>query len=544
MFDDLIIVAVIAILVVPLATTLYKAFMKCYEKDTDKDVSEFGVQELREELIKALGAEILSSDENSYIINFHGGHFVFNFSDDNKALSIVYPKFAGLKNEELSKAYMVANGINMDYFWNVYISYIPDEELPLMADCSFIYIPQGSLKGCAETLKYWLDQSFAISREFKERMKSESDEKDSPIINMERDAMHKIQYGHYKRVETMLQDSGVEDAAGRLTIANMLTLSPDVDFGCIEGLRVVVGDDVETRRNVDEVLAFDIKKYVIEHQQHRRITLMVDFEKQTLLIDLKKTDGGDEKHLLYQILVTRNSNETNGELLVNSNVPFCFNTLLAINLTTSEEDAWEAKYMLEEMDLPYPLECLDNESKKDYYWGLKLFNTGNYLQALPHLKRVYNSLRTPDEDDCAGVYNYLCFMIGTIYMRLNMPDTAYIYLKTVVCRTDNPNCMYEFASCLSYLNKDNALDMLLKMNAMLIEKRDKAIENDEVETFAYKQIQMTYAYIHRVIVKEMIKRRMYDKAKDVLEVMIGDGFDTDFASEMLEQIEKERSDNK
>lgn len=543
MMDDLIIVAVFAILAAPLATTLYKALMKCFKKDTDKDVSEFGVRELREELIKALGAEILSSNESSYIVNFHGGHFWFNFGDDNKALSIVYPRFAGLKNEELSKAYIVANGINMDYFWNVYIGYTHDEELPLMADCSFIYILQGSLKGCAETLKYWLDQSFAISREFNDRMKNESDEKDSLIINMERDAMHKIHYDHYKRVETILQGCGVEDADGRLTIANLLALSRDVDFGCIEGLRVVVGDEIETCNNADEVLAFDIKKYVIEHLQHRRITLMVDFEKQILLIDLKKTDGGDEKHLHYQILVTRNSNEMNGELFVNGNVPFCFNTLLTINLTTDEEDAWEAKYMLEEMDLSYPLECLDDDGKKDYYWGLKLFNAGNYLQALPHLKRVYNKLRAPDEEDCAGVYNYACFMIGTIYMRLNMPDTAYIYLTTIVGRTDNPNCLNEFASCLSHINKANALDMLLEIESMLIEKRDKAIENDEVETFAYKQIQMTYAYTNRVIIMEMIKRRKYDKAKDIVEVMINDDFDTDFAREMLEKIEKELGDN-
>ena len=37
MLDNLIIVAAVALLAAPLATTLYKAFMKCFKNDTDKD---------------------------------------------------------------------------------------------------------------------------------------------------------------------------------------------------------------------------------------------------------------------------------------------------------------------------------------------------------------------------------------------------------------------------------------------------------------------------------------------------------------------------
>lgn len=37
MLDNLIIVAVFALLAAPLATTLYKAFMKCFKNDTDNN---------------------------------------------------------------------------------------------------------------------------------------------------------------------------------------------------------------------------------------------------------------------------------------------------------------------------------------------------------------------------------------------------------------------------------------------------------------------------------------------------------------------------
>ena len=77
MLDNLIIVAVFALLAAPLATTLYKAFMKCFKNDIDKDVSEFGEREFREGLIKALGAEILSTSESSYYVNYHGGDLCF-----------------------------------------------------------------------------------------------------------------------------------------------------------------------------------------------------------------------------------------------------------------------------------------------------------------------------------------------------------------------------------------------------------------------------------------------------------------------------------
>ncbi len=538
MLDNLIIVAVFALLAAPLATTLYKAFMKWFKNDTDKDVSEYGEREFREGLIKALGAEILSTRESSYYVNYHGGGFMLHFAEDNRFISIVYPELAAFDNEAIAKALKVANMINSESFWSVYIGYHQDEEQPLRADCSLCYFPMGSFNECVRTLKAWLDHPFAISREFNEMMDSKEYEEDLPITKLEQDAIHKINYEQYHRERTMAQDRGVEDSDGRLTIANLLALSPDVDFGCIEGLRIVVNDDIERYNDADEILAFDIKKFVMEHPQHSRITLLADFEKESLMVDVKKTDGGDEKHLLYRMTVSRAGGAMNDE---QSYKPHSFTTSLAINLTTDEEDAWEAKYMLEEMEFPHSLDCLDYVSKIDYYWGFKLFKAGNYLQALPHLKRVYYHLRTPDEDNCIEAYNFICYMLGVVYMRLNMPDTAYLYLTIVVNRTGNTNCLYELARCLSNINKADALDMLLEIIAVVKENIDKAREKGETETYTYKQMQITYLYINRVIANETVKRRMYDKAEKLLEGMIESDCDADFAREMLAMIEKDRN---
>lgn len=509
--------------------------LKIYKTPSREEISGMSINEFCKELINALGAEILYTSKNDYVINYHGGVFTLGFNENCRSLSITFPGFAGFKHEDEVRAHEIANRFNSNgSSWRVYITFDPKEEEPLLANCSFLFHPLGTMGECMGILKDILNHPFSIARNFNDMMKKRAGDNDSVEMRaINRDVIHNIYYNQYQRIVAASQGDE-KTFAGKHTIANLLALSPDVDFGCIEGLRIVTGVDVKSIDNVDEIMEFNIKNFIISNPQHNRLTLLLDFEKESLLIDLKKALGGDERHLFYHMSVARNGNVTNREKTDAES--FCFHTSIAINLTTDKEDTWEAKYMIGEGCLPVSLNALSEDDQKDYYWGAKLYNAGNYLQALPHLKRVYKNLPANDQPECSEVYGFVSLMIGVIYMKLNMPDTAYLYLDTAAICGSRVICLSELAHCISRINRPDSISTILNMHEVLM-KRIEVVQEDE--NVSIENTLMARCFLNRVLVGELIKNKIYDRAKDMLQKMIENEDDVEFAREMLEKVEEE-----
>lgn len=534
MESSIIIGIIIILALLPIVEKLYKKFRGTLDSEPDRQIADFTEEEFGRELAKALGTDALNAEDSHFYLNFHGGVFWFRIDKENNRMSITFPGIADLKHTETAKAYKIANYLNSNAWWTVYIVPTPDNEKPMRADCCFVYMLQGSFARCVECLRELLDHPFYITRKFNDILYDRKLEEDTEMLCLENDVVHKIYYDQYNRAQVKegnTEESIINDIH---TISWLLTTSSDIDSGCVERMRIIIDNEVETLDNVGEITSFNIKSFIISHLHRDNLTLIIDFERGALLIHINKTKGNDAKHLLYRMTVTQHCTTAMPPDSIVS-----YTTLLAINLTTDSEESWEAKYMIEEGAIPNSIKGLDEETQKDYYWGMKLYNSGCNLQALQYLKQVYNNLTNPGDNNYDGVYSIVCFVIGSIYTQLNMHDTAYLYLETMAIKNKiiNPNCCLEFVHCLSKLNTPDAIGQILQIQADLYERAEELQkEGEEENERALNDIWQTRFHINRILVTELIKRKKYDKATTVLNNMIELGNDVEFAQDMLNYI--------
>lgn len=525
---------IIAWVIYPITEMLYKKLRGNFKSKPEKQITDLTEEEFRNELAKELGTEILDVEESRFCINYHGGVFWFNTDSESRRMSITFPGIIGLKYEEGARAYKAANYINSRTWWTVYIVPTSDEEMPLRADCDFSCMMQGSFRECVESLKKLLDHPFHIAREFNDLILDRKLKEDNEIHCIENDVLHKIFYDQYQRAQAEEQKNESTTIAEIHTIEWLLATSLDVDLGLAKRMRIIIDEEVETEYNTHKIISFNIKHFVINNLHRDNPTLIIDFENGTLLIHLNKAEDCDAKHLLYRMTVTRHCTADM------SNSTFSFTTSLAISLTTDSEDDWEAKYMIGEGGVPDSIKDLNEEAKKNYYWGMKLYNSGNYLQALHHLKCVLKNIINPGDNKYEGVYCLLSFVIGSIYTKLNMPDTGHFYLETSANKVLDTKYFLEFAHCLSQLNTPDAVGQMLQMQAALFDRIEELEKEGDKDNEIVDFLQ-TRSRINRILVKELIKQKRYDNARSILNNMIENDNDILFAQAALNEIEREEA---
>ncbi len=507
-----------------------------------EDVPQMDEETFRNEFFKALGGEVTGVDENVYYVEYQGGTFGFRFFDENSLVKIYFPYFSSFKCQELHKAHFVANRINCQGLWNVGLRVDTEDEKLYNASCHIFFTPSDSPVRSVEVLKRILPYAFQCTRDFDAGMQECENMPDSELENLKMDVLHKMNYDLRKR-EVEESEKMCETTDGRLTIANILALSRDVDFGCLEGLRIVAGDEMEKIESVEEILAFDIKEYVVANSHPERFTLLLDFEKESLVLDLKKSDASTDRELFYLMAVARNSNNR-CDADSTAEIPFCFKTTIGVRLTTESEDTWEAKYMIEEakekneeLYTDEYLSCLDKESVLHYYWGLKNYDNCNFLQALYHMKRVYYSIRH-SSDETPDVYYLVCKIVGDIYMRLNMFDTAFHYLSSLP--SENVFNDKLFVKCLSRLNGRGGIAYIVELHNNLVNYMNAEEDKENIDP----SVMMFFVQVNRTIVEMMIRHSRYAMAKEYLDKLAQIGYEKEYIREMLEKVERLMADEK
>ena len=508
-----------------------KLSMAVATEELDKDEETF-----RDEFFKALGGEITAVDENMYYVEYQGGTFGFRFFDKNSVVKLFFPYFSRFKCQELSKAHIVANGINCNGVWNVAFRVDPENEKLYHASCHILFTPSDSPTRSVEVLKTILPYAFQCARDFDAGMQERENKPDSEMENLRMDVLHKMNYDLCKR-EAEESEKMCATTDGRLTIANILDLSRDVDFGCLEGMRIVTGDSIEKVESSNEILAFDIKEYVVANGHPERFTLMLDFEKESLVLDLKKSDASTDREVFYMMAVARNGNSRCAADST-AEVPFCFRTTIGVRLTTESEDTWEAKYMIEEakekneeLYADEYLSCLDKESVLHYYWGLKNYENCNFLQALYHIKYVLNSIRH-SSDKIPDIYYFVCQIIGDIYMRLNMFDTAFLYLSSLPSGNTFNEKLY--VNCLSRLNNLGAIAYIIDLHNNLVDYMNAEENKEDIDS----SVMLLLVQVNRTMVEMMIRHGRYAMAKEHLDKLAQLGFEKEYTQEMLEKVER------
>ena len=222
--------------------------------------------------------------------------------------------------------------------------------------------------------------------------------------------------------------------------------------------------------------------------------------------------------------------------------------MLEVRLTDADQDYWEAKYMVDEaMDMVKNgrTDELTNEQRlviahtdpsiqADLYWGKKFYNNRCYFQALYHFNSVFACLKEfPNDwdDDLHNLYCKICFYIGFIYNDLGMYDRAFYYLFTAQrIRIDGTQ---EFINCLCNMADVGAKGYIHDRAEEVMKQMRKSEEEAERLTPHYNFLRRRYTYV-------LIDRGELDDAEQMLNSMIADEEDVEFAQSELEYIKEIR----
>ena len=431
-----------------------------------------------------------------------------------------------------------------------------NEERPLNVNLAYRFVLNGSLAQIKESLKQILEQAFFVARDFSGQLKekiSKQEEMDDEFFT-DKAFNNKIAYiqrmkeaNHLDGLHEEFTDSSV------LSIGNLVKYFENVDFGRLQGMRIMNGNQVEEIHDSNEIHSFDIREYIKKQPDAasmRSISFIVSFEKQELFINMAQTNGSTEKSLFYVVNIACSGNDLEGYM--ENRFPFSARTLLEIRLTDAEQDYWEAKYMIEEAsdkaksgqlnDLTdeqrLVLALIQPSLQLDLYWGKKYYNKQCYLQALYYFNRIFGHLREKCkdwDDEMRNLYTEISYYIGFIYSDLKMYDRAFYYLWPAQSN-GKISGTYEFVNCLCNMKDTGAKGYISSKAKEVAELMNKSEEESERLMPLYNFLRRRYVYV-------LIDWGELDEAEEMLNEMVKNEQDVEFANGELEYIRATRENN-
>ncbi len=516
------------------------------------NVSEESVWELdkdlfRDELFRYLRAEVVEyvPEKDQYVVNYMGTIFLFNFHNNNSAF-INYLYYYNCDADCADACMTVLNELNGRYPWCHYFVKTQNNEISFC--CTYFLIFEGTVQMNFRILKQILDNALVTKSEIIGIInRGIEDNNNIPLLL---NSTHDKIYSRRLQMEAQIGLQNLKTSSGgdaTLNLKNILAIAPEIDQSTIKRARLITDDGIVEIKEFDPLLNTDIRSYLIQMNEKatlNRLTLLIDFDDESITFDLKRqSDACTDTKLYYKMVGIRNRRSVDiGEPHID--------TIIEVNLNAKEgEDEWEYKYMLDEArekqsqgatlttEQRYALACLDDDIASNIYWGVKYYNNNNKLQALLHLTKALNSIPIDDGSHGEiGVYNSVCYNLGSIYIEMGMFDKAYYYLSQLP--TDRRGGVERAISlCMQNMNHKNDVSIVAGYRTSILEKMRR---NKDEEDYIY--LLEAYTFVNRCYILILLKRDKVEEAKSLLHDMIEADEDTDFAKDLLNMINGENSE--
>ncbi|MBQ8673953.1 MAG: hypothetical protein IJ511_07895 [Bacteroides sp.] len=515
------------------------------------------------EILQAVGVEIVKQDEkeNQYFVGYQGGYFLLSFANDNLVVGITYENFNSYEMEYYPKVLQAVNAINLKYWrWTCYAKINKEEsdEKPVKLSMSYQIPLTGTLMDeISGFLKQSLAAAFFTARSFNEEMENLVKQTDNETEQvMEMTFNRKILYAkHMRELGHTWKEPGEElPAASELSLGGLMELFKGVEWGCLLSMQVIHDDQIKELTTYPEITGFDLREYIrnLEHPTLLdRLTLIISFEEQDLIIHLTHLDGSTENTLFFAFNVMCSGNEM--DKFRGRQSALSHRTMLEVRLSDANADYWETKFMIDDAhdkassgrineltdEQHFFLTAGDHiPLRGDLYWGKKYYNEECFVQALIRFNRIHSYLLehwTELEEEHRSLYYHVAFYIGFIYMELGMRDRAFYYLFSG--KSENAIiAIQEFTNCLCNMNDPGAVAYIQSTLNDVVGFINKQEEPDEefINFYRFLNRRLAYAYVN---MKE------YDEAEILLNRMIVNGEDVDFAKGELDYIKRMKENN-
>ena len=506
--------------------------------------------EYRKLLPEMLNMEDVYHDGDWTFGTYQGGHFAFGSDEAGKRIEIVFCRIYLCDLDELHTVAEVANQMNKKEFWTCYhhVDYdAPEGESVLVTLRHTFIMDEMSIQQVADTLKKILPGVFSVRERFISLMKKISE------ANPDLEAMHQNNLFNAKvdfirnRVRMDLPLTAPEHEQettpeSMWRISDVISRSLYGTQGCLNAMTIIVDGKAETITDLQQIQQFNIRDYILEHFDGKNLNSIIfrlDFEHQDLLIHLRKAKGCTDKTLFYDISSLRSSCGEDGGGVCSTNMG-------EIRLADTNEDYWEAKYMVDDAmdkwnsgrhnqltdEQRMVVDCVEPQYRTDLYWAHKYYNKKCYMQSLFYFSRVFGMVQNhmPSTDTALNdLYGRIAFSMALIYMQLSMFEQAFYYLH--IARGEGYGAI-ELGYCLQALNSPQAMDYVRDMH------RDLAADLQKEENAGDEGLLSIYLQANRLLILSLINKGSFFEAKSLLQDMKSQDFDTEFAEEKLALLEE------
>ena len=221
--------------------------------------------------------------------------------------------------------------------------------------------------------------------------------------------------------------------------------------------------------------------------------------------------------------------------------------LVAYDLTSSQQQIDEFNYMWaeaksklrkgEELSDEQTLicECLDTSMAQLLYRGKKLFLAERYYEALVNLESAYDKMQrqfdTMSHREKENFYE-VCYMAGFCYCELGQYKRAYSYLDSIlglqriVYTEELVNCMVNSGDYRAYRFVDNLISQI----SQTLDLEEGEIPPEHLARFL--------SFLNRRKTYLLIEKQRYEEAKEILNKMLDDPDNSDFALNELAYIQR------
>ena len=180
-------------------------------------------------------------------------------------------------------------------------------------------------------------------------------------------------------------------------------------------------------------------------------------------------------------------------------------------------------------------ECTEADVAQLLYIGKKFFVSGRYYEALPKLETAFHRLNARFHEMKGGerdAFFEVCYLLGFVYVELKQYDRAMTYLG-MTSNLRRINYTEELINCMVNWGDFRSLDYIDSLLDSLNPKDDPDDDN-----LPAAHILGFIAFLNRRKVFVLVEKGEFEKAKAILNTMLDDPENADYAINELAYIQK------
>lgn len=532
------------------------------------------------------------NDKQRVRFNYQSGHFVITLEKGSPYARLSFPYIYSLNLDSLDNARMVVNlsNINSDL---LRIIYTIDEKKGKIDFhiCSVLPILRF---GMDDLLERAMGDSFRWQKGFVENME-ETEKKGNPAEELDSEKGH----AYFQRelqiqneMEMMHQDGDNgwhEDEQTPMTIGALLKttmgirLMPEgdtVEFKPI-GMMLMVqnSDKVITLDDPQAIINFRLSGVIIENGTFkaegavallRYVYLSDPTLTRSLTIDIEQ-DSRTKETLYYRVTISQaplsinkaidEDNELHKQKMVSVLLGY---DLLSVEKQKSQFRYWwkEAKAMAQEgntKEMTKEEKLLasmqDDHLAQNYFKGYKHFLCKRFYEALPPLRDAFNTVtRQCNMRDSQNIkiMKELAYLIGSCYSAIHQYEKANYYLQMLL-PTMQRTYSEAYINCLVNSGDYRTLDVINHIIGRLEQvlnntanSYDEENEDDDIDMNIHRdsedleKVRSFVNFLRRRKAYLLINLGRYEEARTLLQILLQDPENSDFALNELAYIQKKK----